>query len=45
MLLCYRSPRLQPWELQPLLETALEFLDQVPGVVSSLFPAPAAGAP
>jgi hypothetical protein len=37
ILLCYR-PRLQPWELRPLLETASEFLDQVPDVVPSLFP-------
>ncbi len=42
-LLCYR-PRLHPWELQPLLETALEFLDRVPAVTSSLFPAPSEGA-
>jgi hypothetical protein len=45
MLLCYRSPRLQPWELEPLLETTLKFLEQIPDVVSSLFPAPAAGTP
>jgi hypothetical protein len=38
MLLC-SCPRLQPWEVQPLLETAAAFLDQVPDVVSSLYPA------
>jgi hypothetical protein len=36
-LLCYRS-RVHPWELQPLLETASAFLDQVPDVISSLYP-------
>ena len=37
MLLCYRTPMLQPWEVRPLLETSAEFMDMVPGVVSSLF--------
>lgn len=37
MLLCYR-PCVQPWELQPLLKAAMEFLNRVPAVVSSLYP-------
>jgi hypothetical protein len=37
--LCYRS-RVQPWELRQVLETASGFLDQVPEVVSGLFPPP-----
>jgi hypothetical protein len=37
MLLC-SCPRRQPWELLPLLETVVGFVNQVPDVVSSLFP-------
>lgn len=37
MLLC-SCPRLQPWALQPLLETAQEFLGRVPGVMAGLYP-------
>jgi hypothetical protein len=37
VLLCYRSPQLQPWELLPVLEAASEFMDMVPDVVSDLF--------
>jgi hypothetical protein len=43
MLLCYRTPMFQPWEVQPLLETSAEFMDTVPGVVSSVFAPEAAG--
>ena len=43
MLLCYRTPMFQPWEVRPLLEISAEFMDTVPGVVSSLFAPQAAG--
>lgn len=41
-LLCYAS-RVHPWELRPLLETTLAFLDHVPDVVASLYPSSSQG--
>ena len=39
-LLCYRSPRLEPWTLEPFLESGMDFVDRIPNVVRSLFPEP-----
>jgi hypothetical protein len=37
LLLCSRTPAFQPWELRPLLDTAVGFLETVPTVVSNVF--------
>jgi hypothetical protein len=39
-LLCYRSPQLQPWEVEQVLHTAAAFVTRIPRVVPSLFPGP-----